>query len=489
MSLKSFFTLVVALLGTIAVSAASSLIILTSLLHRASEQLWSAVEGVHLAEELEVDLLTHYRLTHPLPRGDSLRSEDSQALELSLRRHLALAWQLAGSDTERRLLARVQESVEGYLSASEQAAGLAAGDTVLQVVPHLEVALAPLEELVEHELATARQIQAQATRWDTLANALGVGVALLLVLGGLVLLVGMRRYVLRPLLELNAAMRRFGSGRKRARAVESGPSELREMARTFNDMAASLVRQQEEQLAFLAGVAHELRNPLSALKMSTALAPAGRPVSEERLQRAMALVRRQMARLERMVGDLLDATHIESGRFELRLEPREVRELAREVVELYQSGPQGHELHLQLPEEPLVLSCDATRLEQVLNNLVSNALKYSPAGSRVDVCVRREGPEVVLSVVDRGIGIAPEEMRHLFAPFRRARGARERAPGVGLGLSVARRIVEAHGGHIEVESHLGQGSTFRVRLPLGPQAPSAPQGPAREPVQGAHTSA
>jgi two-component system, OmpR family, sensor histidine kinase MtrB len=489
MSLKSFFTLAVALLGTLAVSATASLIILTTLLHRASDQLWSAVEGVRLVEELEVDLLTHYRLAHPALAAGSQQQRDPRAVEQSLRRHLAAAGQLVDSEPERRLLARVEEPVEGYLSTFQQADGLSPEDMALEVVPRLEAALAPLEELIGYELAGARQIQAQAARWDTLANVLGLGVAVLLVLGGLVLLVGLRRYVLRPLLELNTAMRRFGSGRKRARATESGPAELREMARTFNDMAASLVRQQEEQLAFLAGVAHELRNPLSALKMSTALAPAGRPVSEERLQRTLSLVRRQVTRLERMVGDLLDATHIESGRFELRLEPRDVSELAREVVELYQSGPTGQELHLQLPEEPLVLPCDPARLEQVLNNLVSNALKYSPSGSRVDVWVQHEGAEAVLSVVDRGIGIAPEELRHLFAPFRRARGARERAPGVGLGLSVARRIVEAHGGHLEVESGLGQGSTFRVHLPLGPRATSAPQASASEPVQEAHTSA
>jgi signal transduction histidine kinase len=238
------------------------------------------------------------------------------------------------------------------------------------------------------------------------------------------------------------------------------------MARTFNEMANSLARQQEEQLTFLAGVAHDLRNPLSALKMSAALISSDRPLPEERLRKTMALVRRQVARLDRMVGDLLDATRIEAGRFELSLEERDARELAREVVELYLAGGSSHDLRLVLPEEPVVLRCDATRVEQVLHNLVSNALKYSPVGSRVDVRVERQGEEAVLSVVDRGIGISAEELRNLFAPFRRTGRARETAPGVGLGLSVARRIVEAHKGRIEVESRPGVGSTFRVRLPL-----------------------
>jgi signal transduction histidine kinase len=191
------------------------------------------------------------------------------------------------------------------------------------------------------------------------------------------------------------------------------------------------------------------------------------------MQKTMALVRRQVARLDRMVGDLLDATRIEAGRFELSLEERDARELATAVVELYLAGGSSHDLRLQLPEEPVLLSCDATRVEQVLHNLVSNALKYSQAGSRVDVLVGHEGDEAVLSVVDRGIGISNEELRTLFAPFRRTGRAREKAPGVGLGLSVARRIVEAHGGRIEVESRPGVGSTFRVRLPRA-HAPARP---------------
>ena len=123
-------------------------------------------------------------------------------------------------------------------------------------------------------------------------------------------------------------------------------------------------------------------------------------------------------------------------------------------------------------------------MAQVLHNLVSNALKYSPVGSRVDVEVRQEGDEVLLSVVDRGIGISSEEMRHLFAPFRRSGRARETAPGVGLGLSVSRRIVEAHGGRIEVDSRPGVGSTFRVRLPRGLAVAHPPEAKPEEPPSG-----
>ena len=465
MSLKRVMTTAIVMLGALALAGAASLILLTTYLHRTTESMGNAVEGVRVAEALQVDLLMLHRppeTISQLTSGDPRSRED---IEAALRSHLDEAGRNAWSPQEKSLLAEAERTISDYFLARSNISHLSPDQAGEVLGPRVEAALAALDALVAFNVNEAHTVQLQADRWDRLANLFGVGVAVLMVLGGGALLWWLRRSVFRPLLETSRAMRRFAAGRKRTRAPETGPVELRDMARTFNEMANSLARQQEEQLTFLAGVAHDLRNPLSALKMSAALVTSGRPIPEERMQKTMALVRRQVARLDRMVGDLLDATRIEAGRFELSLEERDARELATAVVELYLAGGSSHDLRLQLPEEPVLLSCDATRVEQVLHNLVSNALKYSQGGSRVDVIVGREGEEAVLSVVDRGIGISNEELRMLFTPFRRAGRAREKAPGVGLGLSVARRIVEAHGGRIEVESRPGVGSTFRVRLP------------------------
>ncbi len=476
MSLKRIMTMTLVALGALSLAGAASLIILTSYLHHTTESLGNSVEGVRLAEALQVDLLTLVRLS---ASERTLPSDTDRSLaetEAAIRAHLAEARRQAPSEQERALLAEAEQAISFYLLKREEVRNLPEErKSALALGSPLEAALQALGRLVDFNVEEARRAQSLADRWDHLANIGGVGVAVLLVLGGTVMLLWMRRSVFRPLLDISRAMHRFGSGRKRTRAPEEGPTELREIARTFNEMANSLGRQQEEQLTFLAGVAHDLRNPLSALKMSAALVTSGRPVTEERMQKTMALVRRQVARLDRMVGDLLDSTHIEAGRFELQLEEHDVRDLASEVAELYLAGGSSHDLRLDLPEEPVLLKCDGTRVEQVLHNLVSNALKYSPTGSRVDVIVRREGDEAVLSVVDRGIGVSAEEMRNLFTPFRRSGRAREKAPGVGLGLSVARRIVEAHGGRIEVESRPSVGSTFRVRLPLSRAAAHPPE--------------
>jgi two-component system, OmpR family, sensor histidine kinase MtrB len=489
MSLKAVLSLAVALLAALTLSAAASLVVLTSYLHRTTHSLGAAVDGVRVTEALAVDLLTLHRLTNPFLSTPEAHPRSAAEVEDSIRLHLAEARRHASTEVERALVSQAEREIAAYLLVREQALGLPPEQVTRTLGPALDAALATLTPLVDYNVAEARAAQAQASRWDDIANLAGFGVAVPLVLGGAGLLLWLRRYTFRPLLDISRAMHRFATGRKRTRAPEQGPTELREMARTFNEMANTLSRQQHEQLTFLAGVAHDLRNPLSALKMSAALVTAGRPLSEERLRKTMALVRRQVCRLDRMVGDLLDATRIEAGRFELQLEERDARELAREVVELYQAGGSSHDLRLELPEEPLPLRCDGTRMEQVLHNLVSNALKYSPGGSRVDVRVARQGDEVVLSVVDRGIGISSEEMRQLFLPFKRAGRARELAPGVGLGLSVSRRIVEAHRGHIEVESRPGVGSIFRVRLPLAPPAahpPALPPAPSPGPGDSLH---
>ncbi|MBU8896732.1 sensor histidine kinase [Corallococcus sp. H22C18031201] len=470
MSLRAFFSVTLGALTVITLLAAASLVGLTTVLARTAGTLGDSLEGVRLAEELEVDLLSHARMsTTPTARDPSEGEEHDrslQELEAEFPRQLAGLAATATTDAEKHLLEEVGVHIDTYLAA-QRAPHLRSSTGDPRVEPSLDSALESLERLIQLNVNEAQAARDQAAQWDATANIAGLSLSALMLVSLVGVILWLRRFALRPVADISHAIRRFSSDRKNTRAPESGPTELREMARTFNEMANHLTHQQEQQLAFLAGVAHELRNPLSALKLSTAIADPGRaPLTPERMQRTLALVRRQVARLDRMVGDLLDATRIEAGRLELQPEVRDARELARAVVELYQSGDPGHVLRLSVPEEPVLVRADPSRLEQVLHNLVSNALKYSPSGSRVDVSVLSQGEEAILAVADQGIGIPVEERRQLFTPFQRAGNARQRAPGVGLGLSVARRIVEAHGGRIDVESEPGQGSTFRVHLAL-----------------------
>jgi signal transduction histidine kinase len=133
---------------------------------------------------------------------------------------------------------------------------------------------------------------------------------------------------------------------------------------------------------------------------------------------------------------------------------------------MFEGSSPDHRLELDLPQEPIHAAFDPLRIGQVLTNLVSNAIKYSPAGGPVRVSLERADGSAVLAVTDRGLGISPEDRAELFQPFRRGASVQDAIPGVGLGLAASRKLVQAHGGTIEVESEPGSGSTFRVILPL-----------------------
>jgi signal transduction histidine kinase len=339
-------------------------------------------------------------------------------------------------------------------------------------VPRFAAAQKALDTLRHLNTEKARSGEQRAADLDLLANILGAGVGVMVLSISGMIVWWMRLQVFRPIMALGGVMGRFGRGDRAARADEVGPAELREMARRFNEMAAALAEQRDAQLAFLGGVAHDLRGPLFALRMSLAAVRPDLPLlPEQRLRRMFALIDRQTVQLERMVGDLLDSARIEAGQLELRLELSDGRALVREIAEPFE-GSSRLRLELSLSEP---LRCDPLRVQQVLSNLLSNACKYSLPGGEVEVRFERIADEALLAVTDHGIGMSAEDQRHLFEPFRRLGPSRGHIPGVGLGLSVVRRIVDAHGGRVEVESAPGRGSSFRVYLPLaGPTGPTAP---------------
>jgi two-component system sensor histidine kinase MtrB len=298
-------------------------------------------------------------------------------------------------------------------------------------------------------------------------------VSALLVLCGLAAVsLGASRLVVRPILALDAAVHRFRRGETDVSVAPGRVTEVAELSASFNEMVEMIVRQRREQLTFLAGVAHDMRNPLAVLKAGVeALVLAPSMTTPERLAR----IDRQVDGLSRMVGDLLDAARIEAGDLALECEDVDLRDTARSMVDLYAATTTAHEIVVHMVADPVIVHGDPLRLEQVIGNLLSNAIKYSPSGGRVNVSLATDEGWAVLAVADEGLGIPPAEMPSLFLPFRRRAFTRELVPGVGLGLSTTRRIVEAHGGSIEAQSAPGAGSVFRVRLPLAHSTDEAAQ--------------
>jgi signal transduction histidine kinase len=453
--LRSIFTAAMLVIGLLAVAVSIVLVVLTNRLHTASQSLADTVESVRLANEAEIDLLLHGRTEDSIAR---------RGLEVDLRRTLADLRPFVATSAEADALRNVSDRVERYFQASH-----ADGIAPRIAEKRLDAAYEALDGLVEINVAHARSARELVARWDSLANGVGLGVALSIALLSLWFLWWLRARGFRPIFGLLGSMERFGRGDRDVRADETGPSELYELARRFNEMAEALSTQRQVQMSFLGGVVHDLRNPLAALKLTVMSAQHEGGVSPDvKLLRIGERAERQIARMERMLGDLLDTVRIEAGKLELKPDWRDAREFIREIRSAFEMTSPKHELVVSVPEEPVWIRCDPLRVEQVLTNLVSNAIKFSPEGGRVAIALRREESEAIFSVTDSGIGISEEDQRRLFEPFGRVGRAKNAIPGVGLGLFVVREIVAAHGGRVEVRSAMGRGTEFRVRLQVDP---------------------
>lgn len=218
---------------------------------------------------------------------------------------------------------------------------------------------------------------------------------------------------------------------------------------------------------FIATASHELRTPLTVIQGYLELLLANEELSVEQVREIERVVYDKALALEKIVEDLLDVSRIETGR-PLTLERNDV-DIVREVSEIIgqfrKEAPQ-HRFALGLPEQPVVLSLDKFKIMQVLENLLNNAVKFSPAGTEIRVVGKQSADRFELRVIDQGIGIDPEDQAHIFDKFHRVDNSNTAVAGFGLGLYLARRIVEAHAGELQVESELGQGATFILSLPL-----------------------
>jgi signal transduction histidine kinase len=228
---------------------------------------------------------------------------------------------------------------------------------------------------------------------------------------------------------------------------------------------------------FIALAAHELRNPLAALKARVQLlgrhraaATAGtRPGNGDRDRREVDTIVQVTNRLLALTNDLLDVTYLQAGKLELHLAPHDlvplVEGVAAQLAVVWQLT--GSALRLDLPADAVRVLGDAPRIEQVLINLLTNAVKYSPEGIAIVLALRTEGAHVVVRVTDQGIGIPADQQGRLFGRFVRAENARARdIEGTGLGLFLCRQLVERHGGTIGLSSVEGQGTTVWFTLPL-----------------------
>jgi len=316
-----------------------------------------------------------------------------------------------------------------------------------------------------NEEASVSDLSDSINRYLLWGGLLAVGVA------GLVTLFTSRR-ILSPAESLAQAARALSRGDFSQRVYVRSKDEFGELAIAFNAMAADLERTEQLRRNLVADVAHELRTPLSNIQghleaIRDGLLPA-EPATLDSIYEEVLL-------LARLVEDLQELTLAEAGQLTLLRQPADVADIARRAAAAAQPPAEARGLTIEtdIPGQPATAEVDPERIGQVLRNLLSNAIIHTSAGGRIAVELKDEGHELHLTVVDTGAGIPPDDLPYVFERFYRVDRSRVRATGgAGLGLTIARRLVEAHGGTIGVESELGKGSRFTFTLPK--RAPPSP---------------
>jgi signal transduction histidine kinase len=400
------------------------------------------------------------------------RFSGNEAYELQRQRELAQIESMLNAElsekehdeNERRVIVETQAAIERHLAAQRalEISGRSHPEILQGTLPTFSSVLAhmmKLQSIHQDQIARARH-DAEMLRTATL----GAGTVALALLASTLLgcLVILRRWVFRPLSDVARALERMSRGDHKAKISQPVPVEMGELAGSVNYLSDALEGRNANQVRYLGMLAHDLRNPLTGLRLTfDRLSDCALPSTER--ARACELIGKQLDRFDRMVQELLDAARLESGKMDVRLQPADLSKLAADVVELHRATC-PNELRLATPPSPVEALVDPMRIEQVLGNLVLNAIHHSPDGGPIDVVVKPSAGDVCMSVTDRGPGIPRDLIDQLFTPFFQ-RSARDGAQGAGLGLAIVRQIVEAHGGCVEVDSEVGQGSTFRVRLP------------------------
>ncbi|HYH52156.1 MAG TPA: ATP-binding protein, partial [Acidimicrobiia bacterium] len=307
--------------------------------------------------------------------------------------------------------------------------------------------------------------------WDPgEARTVGTVLAVLLATVAVTLLAGSR--LARPIHALTAAVQRMEAGDRSARVPMKGrrQDEVGRLAHAFNAMAASMEENERQRQAMVSDIAHELRNPLTNVRGYLEGAQDGLVPLDDAL---VASLLEESTLLGRLVDDLQDLALADAGRLHLHREPLDAADLVEQVTAAHRAAAAVAGVTITADVHgPLRIEADPGRLRQALGNLVGNALRYTPPGGQVTLSARAsdDARAVIITVADTGTGIAAQHVPHVFDRFYRADASRSRETGgSGLGLAITRHLVEAHGGSVEARSTEGAGSTFILRLPLGPE--------------------
>ena len=321
---------------------------------------------------------------------------------------------------------------------------------------------AEVEALLSSRVLEERSRRERQALARNAARAGGAVAALGLLLSALVAGALTRRIV-----RIERALAEIGEGKLGASVSVGGSDEVSRLARGVSDMSARLQELDRMKKTFVASVTHELRSPLGAIQSQARHALGSAEALPERARAALDRVLRSAERLEHFVASLLEMARIERGQLDFTPRPADLGRIVEDVAAFFEPRAREAGLRLQADVAPGLppLTLDPDLIAQVATNLVSNAIKFTPAGGAIRVSAGPAGRGAAFEVLDSGIGIPPEALPRLFKPFERAPNA-PAGKGTGLGLAIAKSIVDLHRGRITVRSEVGKGTAIRVELPL-----------------------
>jgi signal transduction histidine kinase len=363
---------------------------------------------------------------------------------------------------QRLILADAQGNVVADSAASPP------GDRLSEAELRNAIPLAENRNVVGYLLTEGGMVFSQQDQQQLIARLNRTALTAGLISGAvsLVLALLLAYRLLRPVRELTGAAERLAEGDLSQRVAVQGGDELATLAETFNRMAASLQKAGQSRRAMTADIAHELRNPLAVQRANLeALQDGIYPPTPENLEPILA----QNRLLTRLVEDLQTLALADAGELALERTPADFLALVKRVVDRFQTQARanGIDLEVSLPQNCPDIDLDPGRVEQILGNLLSNAMRYTPSGGSIEVRAHCSPEQVRLTVRDSGPGIPEEAFPHIFERFYRADKGRSRTEGgSGLGLAIARQLARAHGGEITGENHPQGGAVFTLALPL-----------------------
>ncbi|WP_456272189.1 sensor histidine kinase [Bacillus sp. AK031] len=295
----------------------------------------------------------------------------------------------------------------------------------------------------------------------------------LIILLCIVVFVGhkMTNQIIRPVKEMERVAQKMSQGDFSKRILVKKQDEIGNLATSFNILASSLEEVDKKRREFLQNVSHELRTPLSYMQGYTEVILEGTDPAKEQTDKYVSIIHNEAGRMSRLVHDLLDLAQLEDDSYPMKCDPLPFAQLVLDVVERFKLPAAQKKMNISMDlDDDIIVNGDADRLEQVVSNLLDNAIRYTPEGKTVNVHLSAEQETAKLIIQDSGQGIPEEDLPRVMERFYRVNKARTRKEGgTGLGLSIVYHIVKKHDGEVEIESEYGSGTSIVIKLPLFPE--------------------